>query len=956
MTANAIHRFVGSFVFIISAIQFFLTAQPSVSFWDAGEIAAASYLLQVPHPPGAPLFLLLGRVFSMLPFSESIGFRMNALSVLASACSVLLLYLIAVRLIENVKKTVPARRFEVFATRAAAAIGALSFSFCDTFWFNGVEAEVFALSTLIFAFIFWLVLVWLENPDGPHSTKYLLLIAYLTGLSAGVHLMSVLAIAAVAFLVVITAYVRNDEACKKSGFVLLGHIAVIAVAGAILWNGQTTPRPPSPEEYHAFDRQFIVTMGVISLIWGFIFRKRVFARDSIYYPLLLGGIALALAYPGIVKYLPKLLVAVAGDNNLAGLGVLGVILACGSGVIYWAAKNRKPLVQFVTSAIMLAMVGYTVYTTIVIRANQDPPMNENAPSNFSGLVSYISREQYGDWPVFKRRFSQEAHQQGIYTNYSSDLDFLLRYQMDHMFNRFLFWNYIGRVSTEQDAGVDFRQFFGIPFLAGLAGIYFHFRKNWKLAAALLLLFILMGYITAFYQNQQEAQPRERDYFYPGAFFVFSIWIALGLRGILDLIARSIKNPAAERLLAVSIMILATLFIPARMLQANFSTHDRSKNWVPWDYSYNILQTCEKDAILFTNGDNDTFPLWFLQDVEGVRRDVRIVNLSLANTPWYVQQMKNKPYYHEARAVPISIPDRQISTLSASVWEPRAMSLPVPKEAYARYGVTDTAAMNSGRIEWQVNNTLQFGQTKAIRVQDMLILDIVLTNEWKRPIYFAVTCSPDSKIGLDAYLCFHGLAWRLEPRKIPKGASDLDHGILETNLMQEPAVLSRTPQYGYRFRGLADSSVFLDENASRLMLNYRSAFMRLAMSYVNEKRDGQASQAALARMEELMPRWKFPMPWELESDLMFFYKQLGNQQRFEEMAAAVEVTCQGMIASGRVNVNSYYNPYRVLLDLYELQQNHQKSVDLLTKLTQLFPNTPELEQRLRSAREELKAGS
>jgi hypothetical protein len=351
---------------------------------------------------------------------------------------------------------------------------------------------VFALNTLIFAFIFWQVLVWLEHPDGPHSAKYLLVIAYLTGLSAGVHLMSVLVIAAIVFLVVITAYVKNDEACKKSGLVLLGHIAVMAVAGALLWNGQKAPLSPSPEEYQAFDRQFVVTMGVISLIWGLKFRKRVFTRDSIYYPLLLGGIALALSYLGIVKYLPKLLVAIAGNNNLAGLAVLGVILTCGGGAIYWAVQHRKPLVHLITTAFVLAVLGYTVYTTIVIRANQDPPMNENALSTFSGLVTYISREQYGDWPVFKRRFSQEPHQQGIYTNYTSDLDFLLRYQMDHMFNRFLLWNYIGRVSTEHDAGVDFRKFFGIPFLVGLVGIYFQFRKDWKLATAQRTGLLLSG--------------------------------------------------------------------------------------------------------------------------------------------------------------------------------------------------------------------------------------------------------------------------------------------------------------------------------------------------------------------------------------------------------------------------------------------------------------------------------
>ena len=953
---KAIHRIAGLFVFVISAIQFFLTAQPSVSFWDPGEIAAASYLLQVPHPPGAPLWLLIGRLFSMVPFSASLGFRINCLSVLSSAFAVLFLYLSAAKLLKRTSANAPQGFIQRLGVPIAAAIGALSLSFCDTFWFNGVESNVFALSTFIFAFLFWLALLWLENPGGPQTAKYLLLIAYLTGLSVGVHLMSVLVIAAAAFLVVIILYVKNDEECKKSGLVLLGHIAVMAIAGALLLGGQRPAHPPSLEEYNAFDRQFVLTIGVISIIWVLIFRKRVFTRDSIYFPLLLGAIALAVCYPGIVKYLPKLLVAIAGDNNMAGLAVLGAIFACGGGVIYWANRTRRPLVQLLTSAFLLAIVGYTVYTTIVIRANQDPPMNEDSPKTFSGLITYVSREQYGDWPVFMRRFSQEAHQQGIYEKYSSDLDFLLRYQMDHMFNRFLLWNYVGRVSTDQDAGIDFRQLFGIPFLVGLVGIYFQFRRDWKLAAALLLLFILMGYVTAFYQNQQEPQPRERDYFYVGAFFVFSAWIALGILSIFALIAEKVRNPHVSRWLTVGAMMAATVSIPGRMLQANYYTHDRSRNWVPWDYAYNILQTCEKDAILFTNGDNDTFPLWFLQDVEGFRRDVRVVNLSLGNTPWYIQEMKNKPYYHDALAVPISMSDRQIANVNLVAWEPRVIPLPVPREAYARYGVTDTAEIRSGRIEWRMNNSLQFGQTKAIRVQDILTLDIVRTNAWKRPIYFAATCAPDSRIGLDGYLWFHGLAWRLEPRKTPKGAVGIDQAVMEANLMHEPAVPSRTLQSGYLFRGLADSSVFLDENACRLTINYRQAFVQLAMFYADENNDRQAGLAVMERMEQIMPQWRFPLGWELESDLMFFYQRLGATARFEKMAPEVESECLEIIAGGRVNVNTYHNPYRVLLELYALQRDYRKSVDLLTKLDRLFPNTPELQQRLREAQEALSRGS
>ncbi len=392
-----------------------------------------------------------------------------------------------------------------------------------------------------------------------------------------------------------------------------------------------------------------------------------------------------------------------------------------------------------------------------------------------------------------------------------------------------------------------------------------------------------------------------------------------------------------------------------MLQTNYFTHDRSKNWVPWDYSYNILQTCEKDAILFTNGDNDTFPLWYLQDVEGIRRDVRIFNLSLGNTPWYIQQMKDKPYYSEARPVPISIPDSRIAEIQPVVWQPRTLDLPVTTEAINRYHSTDTAVINQKKISWMMQNTLQFESTRAIRVQDMMVLDIITTNRWERPIYFAVTCAPDSKIGLDEYLWYHGLAWRLEPRKIQRNEMGMDPVTLRKSLFDTPEGFSTGPRYGYKFRGINDPRVCLDESTTRQMANYRTAFVRLAMYYTNFESNPAKAAEVLERMEALIPSSKIPYGWELASDLAGFFYRLGKQQRFEELSAYVEQECRAAINAGQVNMQSYYNPYRVLLEMYDLKHDYAKSLDLLKGLEATYPGDAGLKQQINLVRERIAAG-
>lgn len=532
--------------------------------------------------------------------------------------------------------------------------------------------------------------------------------------------------------------------------------------------------------------------------------------------------------------------------------------------------------------------------------------------------------------------------------------------MDHMFQRYLFWNYIGREGWDQDMGVNWKQLFGIPFFIGLLGIFFHFKKDWKMASVFMVMFIFQGYLTAFYQNQQEPQPRERDYFYVGAFFVYSVWIALGIKGIAELIRDSIKSHSLSKGLTYAVLVLGVVLIPGRMAQANWFTHDRSNNWVPWDYSYNLLQSCAPNAILFTNGDNDTFPLWYLQDVEGVRRDVRIANLSLLNTNWYIKQLKNTEPYGAAK-VGISYSDAAIDDLRPREWRPQTVSIPVPPEAFRtvpgskeempaltemmeKYGMADSSIMRSGKLSFRMNGQ-PYGDFSVVRVQDLLVKDIVEQNNWKRPIYFAVTCSEDSKIGLQDYLIMEGLAQRLVPFKRRPNTEFVNEELMKANLYSTQVNNSKVYKPGFNFRGLNDPKVFFDDNHERLTQNYRSAFMRLAIHYLYVKNDKQLCLQTLDKMGEVIPREKVKIPYGLLYDIANIYYTAGGTQQYEKLAREIEQTALKQMEANPNDVNSYYSPYRVLTDIYSNLKDYNKAVWIWSKLSGMYPNDPSVKREL-----------
>ncbi|MFA7290336.1 MAG: DUF2723 domain-containing protein, partial [Melioribacteraceae bacterium] len=779
---------------------------------------------------------------------------------------------------------------------------------------------------------------WNENADEPDNEKYLLLIAYLLGLSTGVHLMAVLASVPVAMVVIFRKYLTDEETLKKTGYIFLGHVGLIIVVAMLMWISETDTTAPSQDMFKQIDQKYLLIFIAVSALYMGAFYKKIFQRNSFYIPIIIGGLTLISVYPGMVKYAPKFISSIGGNNIVIDTIVILLMFALLGVGIYWSKKKDKPTFNFVFKAFFFALLGVTSVAMIIIRANQEPPINMNSPKTFSELESYINREQYGDFPTFKRRFSMEPHQQAIYSNYSSDLDFAWNYQMDHMFNRYLLWNYVGRVSTYQDVGVDIAKYWAIPFLIALFGVYYQFKKDWKMAAVFLTMFVFLGYLTAFYQNQQEPQPRERDYFYVGAFFVFSIWIALGTRGIFELITESLANKPSLKWMQISALSLGVILIPANMLAVNFFEHNRSDNHVPWDYAYNMLQSAAPNSILFTNGDNDTFPLWYLQDVEGVRRDVRIANLSLLNTPWYIKQLKNTSPYGAAK-VELSMTDEQIDNIGPERFSPQDMKIPVDSETIKNWGITDSLTKATGYMKWRMNNTIQFGDIKAIRTQDIVVLDILLNAQWKRPVYYAVTVSDDSKLGLDDYLQMEGMAMRVTPKKLVSrsGMEYIDVDVMRKQFLDEPTGYSKTYQPGFKFRGLNDKNIFYDENHVRLTQNYRNGFIRLALNYINQQQNNQEAVNVLEKMEEKIPRSIIPMDYRIKHDVAKVLYSAHAYPQYESYAKEVITEAKEKLAANPSDYSSWYNPYDLLLTHYENLKMYDEAIKLLNSLMSIAPH-------------------
>ncbi len=810
MLFKRIHIWTAVGVWLLSFLGYLFSMAPTVSYWDCGEFAACAYTLGVPHPPGSPLFLIVGRIFSMLPLSDighilgiamtdyDIAFRVTMISVVGTAFSVLFLYLICVRMfLQWLPK--PSDWYAILKITLPSAIAALTFAFTYSHWFNAVESEVYAASIFFTAVVVWLIMVWLEKPDDIHSDAYLLLIAYMIGLALGVHQLNILALPFIFFII----YAKKFEITLKSFFLFI----LLSVAGL-----------------------FVVYK--VYVFWS-------------------------LEIPGFF--------------DRFGLGTVSVLAFFGI-LIYFSyhfIKSNNHTAAILVMSTLLIFIGYSTYAMVMIRSGMNPNIDQNDPETWTAFLRYLNREQYGEISTFPR------------------LAPFWEYQVKKMFIRYFNWQFVGRPDeyalslidharnavgwtvdrmqdTEEDRysfiykWISFRGLYAIPFLVGLWGAFYHFAKDWKRALATLGLFFATGFAVIIYLNQPDPQPRERDYSYTGAFFAFAIWLAPGIYSIIEWIEEKIKDRELAQKIVFAFIGFIIVLLPMNMFVYNFHTNSRQNNYVAWDYSYNLLQTCEPNAILYTNGDNDTFPVWYLQEVEKIRPDVSIVNLSLVNTEWYINIKKNISLKYEmsdgavfnAMKVPISYSDRDIlgdpripnSAIRPQAWKKRTFSLDIPKDVYWKDWVESGNELPKGwdtmpvpKMTFDVDPTIS---NAGLRVQDMMILDILLSNKWQRPIYFAITTSPDNYVGLRRYLRMDGLAFKV----ITVADQDKSFKNLYNHTFNT-----------YKYRNMNDPGVYYDDNVRRLATNYRSLYLEVANFIRQDRLSGNAKNHKI--IAESMPDFK-----------------------------------------------------------------------------------------------------
>ncbi len=901
------NRVLAGVILVFSFLVYLFSIADTVPYWDSGEFIATSYILGVPHPPGSPLYLIIGRLFSMIPFNADIAFRVNLISPIVSALAVMLLYLSTVKIITHWRGKVEHQMDAVIAF-GGALVGSLVFAFTDSHWFNAVEAEVYSMSTFFTAIVVWLILHWSERADEKGNERYILIIAYMLGLATGVHLLILLALPFIALIV----YYRKFPFRWKTFFITIA-----------------------------------ITLGVYVLI-----------------------------NHGIINGFPKLV----GSIRLTAV-ILLVLSIFGAMVVSIVYKKR--LASLILTSIVLILVGYSSYGTIFIRSGQNPNIDENDPETVQQAIAYMEREQYGQMFQLPRRYDNlppkhqavgsprgggyTAAQNRDYKFYRMDKQwtYFLNYQVKKMYWRYFLWQFAGRGPSEdnwvtayganpREDGVDWFQF-GLPlaFIMGLMGMVFHFKRDRNEAFSVMTLFLMLGLAIIFFVNQDNPQPRERDYSYVGSFFAFSIWIGIAGAVLLEKLQDFLKDKSSARNITLTAVILQLILVPGVMLKANYHEHDRSGNRIAWDYSYNLLQSCQPNAILFTNGDNDTFPLWYLQEVEGIRTDVTVANLSLLNTGWYIKQMRDIRRGRtdtQGRELErfINLSDAQIKEVASGLmpWPPKdnpkgMVSIPVKNDTLNP----------EGYIKWEVKPTYA---NAALMVKDLMILRIIHDSQWEYPVYFAVTVPVSNRLGLEPFLEMEGLVYRIKSHRVdPRNPINSDR--MWTNLMTEygsetwnkqfsaaewkaleEEMWSREYKPGYLFRNLGVEDIFyFPQTNIRLLQNIRSAYMQLAAHYymqfrtLQQQKKGdspaarEAQNKALAVMDKMtdnIPESTIPFD---SKDLYYqvgrVYGELGQKDRLKEIMDRLmtreDLNLKDKIDFGQVYV-SELDSYEIGKEIFE----------------------------------------
>ena len=973
----------GWLVFAIAAATYLLTMEPTASFWDCGEFIVSAHKLDVGHPPGAPFFMLMGHFFSLFASDTAhVAMCVNALSAIASALTILFLFWTVTAL--GRKLVQPTSLAKGIALLGAGAVGALAYTFSDTFWFSAVEGEVYALSSLFTAVVFWLILKWDEHADEEGSDKWLILIAYLMGLSIGTHLLNLLTIPAI----VLVYYFRRHEFSWKGVCAAFG--VSVAILAVILYG--IIPGVPTIAGW--FELLFTNTLGcpfntglavylvlmAASLVWAIWESYTIIGREETINTRTIISFVLAMAFAGV--------------PFIKESWEIGIILIIVMLIVLFSKKDVIPARWLNTIAMMVTVVviGYASYAAIVIRSNADTPMDQNSPDNVFSLKYYLNREQYGDTPLFydqtynapvklevKGQMCIPVEKQGhaqyapapkkegekdryVITGYKSsyeymdefkmlfprmhsgqpshiqaykewadvkgkkirydycgqtkteycptfmeNLKFFFSYQVNFMYWRYFMWNFSGRQNDLQSYGdltkgnwisgipfidnamlgdqsklpTELREnkghnvYYMLPLFLGILGVIWQLGKRnnegknkegFRSFAIVFLLFFLTGLAIVVYLNQTPYQPRERDYAYAGSFYAFCIWIAFGVMALIDALNRLVKNEKAQIAIA-AVAIIVTLLVPAQMASQNWDDHDRSNRYTARDFGANYLKSCDKEAIIFCNGDNDTFPLWYNIEVEEERNDVRACNLSYLQTDWYISQMK-RPYYNSP-ALPISWEYEDFMPgKNEVVWVENRLNAPLEvKKAFQFLHSTDPRTKRDGEgylpsdqlyVLSPDSQNINFKKARRFTRSEMMVMEMLSTNQWKRPMYFAVTIGEDYHLGLNPYLELTGMAYRITPERSANGRPRVNTEVMYDNMLNK-----------FKYGNVNIPGIYIDENTMRMCRTHRMMFCQLAEALYDEGKYDKALKV-LDFAEEMLPGYNVPHDYTSASMAALYY--------------------------------------------------------------------------------------
>lgn len=927
-----LNNIVGWAIFAVALLTYTLTVEPTASFWDCGEFIACSYKLQVPHPAGAPLFLLIGRMASLLAGGDvtKVALMVNMVSVIASAFTILFMFWTISLLARKVfgKKGEELNTTEIILVLGASAVGALVYTFSDSFWFSAVEAEVYGMSSFFTAIVIWAAFRWEIIEDEAQANRFLIFTAYLVGLSIGVHLLNLVTIPA------------------------LGLVYYYKKAKKITWKGGIAA--------------FLVGMVVLGVV----------------------NVGVITGFPSLGFTFEKLFVNTFGMPYSSGI-IFFVIVLIGSLAygIYYTQKKEMEIANTALLSFAFVLIGYSSYTIALIRSNYNPPINENNPSNVLNYVSYLKREQYGSRPllygpvftgklesiengdpVYKmsngkyeiydykptyiwgansesllpRMWSTDAGHQQIYRREMglspdqkptlfTNIGYMFKRQMGYMYWRYFAWNFWGRSSDIEGAGPTNifesknnlppaikenkgrTNFWGLPVFLGILGLLYHYFKRERDALVMFLLFLFTGLALVVFLNSPPVEPRERDYIYVGSFYIWAIWVGLGVMGLFDYALKFIKNSQARAIGATAI----GLAVPVIMGTQTWKGHDRSGRYHQIDFAKNLLNSCAKDAILFTGGDNDTFPLWYVQEVEGFRTDVRVCNLSLLGTDWYCEQMKRKTY--ESDALPITFTTDQLLSgvndqipfverlkdpinlkdyLELVKKNDPAIQIPLttgesinslPSDSlFLNYNIEDVKKLGfvpkqfepyiSGQITWNIGK-------RDLLKNDLMQLEMIAQNNWKRPIYFSGTLATDNYLNLKDYMQLEGYAYRLLPIKVSQG----DDGFANTNVMYDNLL------HKMSWRGLDNPNIYYDSETYLKVpiITARLAFLRLVDQLVREDNKPKAKEV-LDYANKVLPDKSIPYD-QLCTNYVMYYFEVGDTKKAMEIAETITKRADGNLA-------------------------------------------------------------